>query len=202
VPVVLPAVVIAATGAAAWVVRRLRTRGRPGAGAAVAVAAAAALLVPPVIGSLPVAAVRTEVGQSGAAAQVCAALHPGDAVVAVEDVNGGLRARNEWVQVVRGVCGLPAAALESPSGSGTDRPAALARRAALVTGAGGRLVLLSAGESDASASGSLTALGLEPRRAAVLRTREDQHLLARRPDGVSSLMIDVWLAVWRPPPAG
>jgi hypothetical protein len=116
-------------------------------------------------------------------------------VVAVEDAVGGIRAQNEWVQVVRGVCGYPTGALVTTP---VARYPALARLGDLVSGAGGRLVLLSAGENDGSASGSLTALGLIPRRATLLHTSEDQHLLARRPFDVDSLVVDVWLAVWDP----
>jgi hypothetical protein len=203
VPVVLPATVTVATAAAAWVVRRVtraisdRATGIVGqvASAAVAGLVVLALAAPPALATWPLADRRTEVGQPRAAADVCAALRPGDAVVAVEDAGGGIRAQNEWVQVVRGVCGHPSAALVTPSAA---RPAALARLGALVSGAGGRLVLLSAGEDDRSAAGSLRDLGLNPRRATLRRTTEDQHLLTRRPDDVDALVVDVWLAVWEP----
>lgn len=203
VPVALPFTVIAATVAAAWAVRAGRRRFRrfsaaPAWGAAVAVAVAV-LVVPAAMATWPLVNRRTEVGQPRAAATVCAALRPGDAVVAVSDSSGGIRAQNEWVQVVRGVCGHPSAALVAPA---VDRPAGLARLARLVEGAGGRLVLLSAGEDDGTAARSLTELGLEPRRAARLRTTEDQRLLTRRPDALDSMMIDVWLATWRDPAGG
>jgi hypothetical protein len=193
VPVVLPATVIAVTAAAAWAARRAgRAFGRVGT-AVTAGAVVLALIGPPAVATWPLANRRTEVGQPTAAAAVCRALRPGDVVVAIEDAEGRIRAQNEWVQVVRGVCGHPSAALVSSS---ADRPAALARLGALVAGAGGRLVLLAAGEDDESASGSLTALGLSPRRAVLRRTWEDQHLLAHRPDDVARLVVDVWLAVW------
>jgi hypothetical protein len=219
VPVVLPATVLAATAGAAWAVRRTARKGTaPAAGgatrqtarrspthrvpattAAVAVAAVLALLGPAAWATAPLADRRTEVGQPAAVDDVCRALRPGDVVVGIEDASGGLRAPNEWVQVVRGVCGRPSASLVLPS---AERRAALSRLGALVSGAGGRLVLLAAGEDDAAASGSLTALGLRARRATLLRTREDQHLLTRRPETVTVLVIDVWLAVWDPPEGG
>jgi hypothetical protein len=172
--------------------RARRAFGRAGT-AVTAGAVVLVLLGPAAVATWPLANRRTEVGQPAAAAAVCRALRPGDVVVAIEDAAGGTRAQNEWVQVVRGVCGRPSAALVSPS---ADRPAALARLGASVSGAGGRLVLLAAGEDDESASGSLAALGLTPRRAVLRRTWEDQHLLARRPDRVNRLVVDVWLAVW------
>jgi hypothetical protein len=204
VPVALPAMVLAATAATAWVVERIMGAGRGSPGRwrwlrplapAVGAVLLGALLWPAAQATLPLAGQRTERGEPGAVADVCAALRPGDVVVAVEDAAGGIRAQNEWVQVVRGVCGHPSAALVTSPG---DRPPALARLGALVSSAGGRLVLLTASENDEGASGPLVELGLAPRRATFLRTLEDQHLLARRPFDVDALVIDVWVAVWEP----
>jgi hypothetical protein len=199
VPMVLPATVIAASAAAAAAVRFARRRLPAGLFAGIGVVAVLVIVVPPALATAPLAARRTEVGEPSAVAAVCAALRPGDAVLSVADERGGVRAQNEWVQVVRGVCGYPSAAL---LGDAADRLAAVRRLADLVTGRGGRLVLLAAGEDDASASAALAGLGLRPRRAVLLHTREDQHLLLRRPDGLQSLVIDVWLAVWTPAVAG
>ena len=189
---------IAATAGAAWAVRRAsRSAARTGRAvtSVTATLAVLALVGPAAVATWPLAGSRTEVGQPSTAAAVCRALRPDDVVVAVEDAAGGARAQNEWVQVVRGVCGHPSAALKSPSAA---RPAAVDRLGKLVAGAGGRLVLLAAGEDDVSTSGALSALGLSPQRAVVRRTSEDQHLLARRPADVDRLVVDVWLAVWEP----
>jgi hypothetical protein len=103
------------------------------------------------------------------------------------------------VQVVRGVCDRPAAALNIGAPQNAD---ALRRLGGLVTGSGHRLVVLAAGEDDGTAQRALTDLGLQPRRAVLLRTAEDQRWLVRRPDGTVALLVDVWTAVWSPPAAG
>jgi hypothetical protein len=202
VPVVLPAVVLAAAAAIAAVVRLVRRRapvdraGPTAAGlgsAAVIVVAWVAVLLPAAAATEPLARLRTELGEPAAVGQVCAAFRPDDVVIAVGDAGGGVRAQNEWVQVVRGVCGHPAAALR---GSTAQQAAALPRLAGLVAGAGRRLVVLAAGEDDAAVSGALRGFGLHPVRAVLRRTYEDQHLLVRRPFGLTRLTIDVWLAPW------
>ena len=201
VPVVLPVVLVGATVAAAASTRWLRRRWAAGAlppalhralSVLVVLVAAGALLGPPYLGTRALATVRTELGEPAAVDTVCSRLRPGDVVVGVGDATGGVRAQNEWVQVVRGVCGHPSGALR-----GADVRPSIERLAALVAGAGGRLVLLSAGEDDGSARQALAALGQEPERAVVLHTTEDQHLLTRRPFARDGLVVDVWLAVWR-----
>ena len=200
VPVVLPVVMIGAVTAAAGIVRWARRRAGAAAAVGVPVAVAtgvvavagAAVLVPPYLGTRALATVRTEVGEPRAVQAVCDRLHPGDVVVGVTDAQGGVRAQNEWVQVVRGVCGHPSAALRGP-----DAGTSLRRLGALVAGAGGRLVLLSAGEDDGSARQALAGFGLAPERAVLQHTTQDQHLLARRPFARDGLVVDVWLAVWR-----
>jgi hypothetical protein len=191
--VVLPAVVIAATAAAAEGVRYTRRRMPIGVLIAAGVAAEVALLAPAIVATLPLAGARTEVGQPSAVATVCAALRPGDAVVAVSDAAGRKRAQNEWVQVIRGVCGRPGAAVLGPAG---QQRAAVARVGPLVSAAGGRLVLLAAGDGDGQAPAALRSLGASPVRVVSLHTTEDQHLLIRRPWTTSGLLIEVWLAVW------
>ncbi|HEY6797368.1 MAG TPA: hypothetical protein VI248_22050 [Kineosporiaceae bacterium] len=200
VPVVLPAVVVAATAAAARGVRYARRRMPVGVLVAAVLAAVLAIVVPAAVATRPVASSRTEVGEPKSVAAVCAQLRPGDVVVGVTDASGGIRAQNEWVQVIRGVCGRPSAALLA--GTVSEQRAALGHLAALIGGAGGRLVLLSAAEDDGSAPRALAALGQQPRRAVLRHTTEDQHVLVRRPSTVSGLVIDVWLATWRSPAGG
>jgi hypothetical protein len=200
VPVVLPLVAIAATGAAAWCARRARRRLPATLLVAVIVVALAVLLVPPAVATAPVAGRRTEVGEPGAVAAVCSALRPGDVVLAVDGAPDGRdgRSANEWPQLVRGVCGHPAGALLTPA---VDLPAAVARLGRLVSAAGGRLVLLAAG--DAPPPDVLLAGLAGPARHVVhLETFEDRRLLTQRPAGVDRLVIDVWLADSRPPADG
>jgi hypothetical protein len=196
---VLPSVALLATATAAWSVRFARRRLPAGLLAAAAVIAVPALLVPSALATAPLATARTEVGQPGAVARVCAALGPNDVVLAVHDAQQGDRAQNEWVQVIRGVCGRPAAVL---LGDQPQRAASVRRLGDLVQQAGRRLVLLSAAENDEDAAGSLFALGLRPHRATLLRTREDPLLLVTRPSQLRGLTLDVWLAVWTGGPSG
>ncbi len=199
--VVVPVVVLAATAAAATAFRWARRRTPATLLAGVTVVAVAGLLVPPALATWPLAQVRTERGEPGAVAAVCAALRPGDVVLAVDP-----RGANEWPQVVRGVCGRPAAALRVPRRP-TPRQLqeavaavdAVRRRvaAARVDARPGRLVLLAAG-GDVPGRETLTGLGVDPAAlatpAARLTTVEDARLLVRRPDGVVALPVEVWLA--------
>jgi hypothetical protein len=91
------------------------------------------------------------------------------------------------------VCGRPAAAL---TGTPQQQRDSARQLATLVQGAGHRLVLLSADENDGQAPAALTAMGTRPIQAAVLTTREDQRALAHRPSRTSTLVLDVWIAVW------
>jgi hypothetical protein len=189
VPVVLPAVVIAATAAAIAAIRWARRSCPATLLAAIGVTAVLAVVGPAAVATWPVAGQRTERGEVAAVRAVCAALRPGDVVIAVDT-----RARNEWPQVVRGVCDHPAARLTVPA---EDVEAALARVAGRVATAGGRPVLLAAGTPGGPGGGTaLAASGLRPRQVAALDTIEDQRLLERRPDGADPLRIEVWLADW------
>ena len=194
--IVLPMLVIAATAAAAAAARAVAGRAvhrqRP-----VTAAAVALLVLPAAWATLPLAASRTEVGQPGAVAGVCAALSPSDAVVAVDGTPDGApgRTANEWPQVVRGVCGVPTVTLRPPA---AQLPAALARLDALTAAAGRRLVVLHA-PPDLTTGGqpaALDRLGLTGRLAARLGTTEDQRVLQRRPDDVNQLGVEVWTAPW------
>jgi hypothetical protein len=193
VPVVLPAVTLAAAAAAARAVAWARARRPGGLPLAVGGAAVLALLVPPAVATASLATSRTEVGEPAAVTQVCSALRSGDVVAMVSDDTGGVRAQNEWVQVVRGVCGRPAAELGGTLQQQRNSAGELSR---LVQGAGHRLVLLSADENDGQAPAALAAMGGHPVRATTLITREDQRTLVRRPSRTSTLVVDVWLAVW------
>jgi hypothetical protein len=170
--------------------------GRAAASLAVALGVAA-LAVPVGIGTWPFLTTRTEAGEPAAVAQVCATLADGDVVVAVEGTDDGhaQRSINEWVQVVRGGCDRPAAALRTPA---VSRAAAVAQLAELAAHAGHRLVLLTAQESDAAAEQVLrdacaaVPTAGAPRRAVRLETIEDAQRLTRPPRANARLVVDVW----------
>ena len=100
------------------------------------------------------------------------------------------RAANEWPQVVRGMCGVPA--LSTTSGLRAD-PERLASTVATVraqlASRGLRLVLLSADSAEA-----LTHLGAAPVPATDVTVREDEHVLEQRPSRTDPLPIRVWTA--------
>jgi len=187
VPVVLPTVVLAATAGVFWMARAAARRwpGRAQAPAVVAAIGSLVLLVPAWIGTAGVATARTELGEPAAGRAVCAALRPGDVVIGVDT-----RARNEWPQWVRGVCGLPAGSFAGPPDL---LPAAVPRVVQRIRAAGGRPVLIAANSAS-----SLSDLGLRPVRVVALRTHEDQRRLTRAPDGVIPLDVDLWMATVPP----
>ncbi|MEZ0494404.1 hypothetical protein AB2L28_19375 [Kineococcus sp. TBRC 1896] len=195
--VVLPAVVVLSVAACRWVVVRYAGERLTWLRAAIAVV----LLVGPAAwGTLPVATQRTEVGEPAAVARACASFAPGDVALAVDP-----RSRNEWPQVLRGTCDVPAASLVVPTGQG--RPgtqeywqalrAAVDREAERVRAAGGTPVLVAAG-GDTDPVEVLLRLGVqEPRVVVSRRTSEDERVLTRRPDGVQR--IDVRLVTGTAP---
>ncbi len=198
VPVVLPLTVLAATAGLAWAVAHRPTR----VPAPALVTLGLALTLGPIVwASGPLVTLRTEGGEVDAVAQVCSTLRPGDVIAAVDATpdGHGQRSANEWVQVIRGICGHPSAALLTPA---AELPAAAALLSGLVEAAGGRLVLLTAQEDGVAAQ---RVLGLatgaaEPRgfgpptRAVRLETIEDRKLLTRRPPNGARLVIEVWTA--------
>jgi hypothetical protein len=181
VPVLLPVVVLAAVAGLARVTALARARWSAGLFAAVPAVGVVALLVPAWLGTAGVATARTEQGQLAAARAVCARLGSGDVVVGLDT-----RARNEWPQLIRGLCGRPAASFAGPP---DQLPAAVPRVLARIRAAGGRPVLIAANSPAA-----LTDLGLTAVPVVALDSAEDQRYLTRRPDGVQRLDVDLWLA--------
>ncbi len=140
-------------------------------------------------GTLPHATERIEQGSSATVAAVCAALRPGDIVVAVDS-----RAVNEWPQVVRGGCGHPALVT---TGALREDPAALRSTLAAVAAdlpAGSRLVALAADGPDSLGAALGSAPGSAARGVGIREVREDQRLLEDIPTTTDPLTIGVWLA--------
>lgn len=187
VPVVLPAVVLLAVAALAFLVRQAAPR-LTGDRRLLPVAATTGsllLVLPVAAATLPVATQRTERGEVGAVRAACDALAPGDTAVLVDS-----RAANEWTQVLRGVCGTPSVVVRPLRAGGVSRPDVGTVRAVAtaVTAAGRRPVLVAAESAQA-----LTTLGVTPTQVVSLSTTEDQRLLTRRPGGSAALRVDLWL---------
>jgi hypothetical protein len=183
--IALPTVVILVVTVAAvctrWSARRMPAPVLVGTSAL----AALALLVPTTLATWPHATERVEHGERAAVEQVCRAFRPGDVALMVDS-----RAANEWPQVLRGQCGVPA--LSTTTALRRDE-AALSAAVDQVNDAvrarGARLVLLSADSDEA-----LSALGAaEVEQVIDTRVREDARLLERRPDHLVELPLQVWL---------
>ena len=132
----------------------------------------------------PHATERVERGELAAVEDVCDATRPGDVALAVDD-----RAANEWPQVMRGMCGIPA--LSTTSGlrrDGAALSAAVEEVSAGVSAHGGRVLLLAAEGPEA-----LDTVGAEDVTAVVDTTvEEDPRLLVERPEGLVDLPVRMW----------
>lgn len=169
IPVVV-VVVLTILGVASWWRRGGRRRVAAGVAAVVTVVWAGAATAPFALGG-------QERGSVRAVKQVCASLGAGDVVVAADD-----RAANEWPQVVRGWCGIPALALEEAVRRDPEqRAGALADLASRVSAGERRLVVLTT----------------EPERGGDLVTesavRQDPSRLTSPPRFTLGLTYAVWL---------
>ena len=118
-----------------------------------------------------------------AVARACAAFEPGDTAVLLDS-----RSANEWTQVLRGPCSVPSVVLRVPRGQAVSA-STLAFVVRSISDAGRRPVLVTAESPE-----PLVALGATPRQVVDLRTVEDQRLLERRPDGLTPLSVELWVA--------
>ncbi len=183
--IALPTVILLVVAAAAVASRWSTSRRLPFTVVSLgSTAVSLAMLVPAGLATWPHATQRVEHGELAAVDRVCAAFRPGDVALMADS-----RAANEWPQVLRGYCGVPA--LSTTSGLRNDDGAfrdAVAHIETAVSRSGKRLVLVAADTPQV-----LTDLGAAPRAAVDVTVLEDERLLERRPDGLVSLPIQVWL---------
>ena len=207
VPTVLPVVVLLAVAAVAVATRAVQRREsatataaatatatpaggrtRPGTrGRLVALVAAVgsvALVVPVGYGSARMLFARTEVGETRAVDEACAAFTPNSVALTVD-----ARTRQEWVPALRQVCGIPTFSIPSYA---TDRDATryeVGKVAAQVRAGGRRPVLV------ATSGSPLPKLTSRPEHQVLLvTTSEHVRLLNRRPDGLTGLHLELWVA--------
>jgi hypothetical protein len=184
-PFVVLLVVAAAAALTRWSTRRLPFPML----LATSAGASLAVVLPTALATWPHATERVERGELAAVEQVCRSFSDGDLALMVDS-----RAANEWPQVLRGQCGVPAL---STTAALRRSPAALESAVGQVSAAaqahGLRLVVLGA-ESDEA----LHAVGAA-RIHQVLDTTvlEDQRLLEARPDGLDELPLRVWVGTAR-----
>ncbi|CNE99895.1 Uncharacterised protein [Mycobacterium tuberculosis] len=179
---VLPGLLLFTVFASAWTVRRVR---RVGYGPKLvnrgAVVGVVLMLVPIALTSGGFLVSRTEQHEVGAVRGMCDALPGAGSVIVVEQSTA-----DRFLQVVRGMCGVPAARL-----SGGATPDDLRRVVAGVRRAGRRPVIMAAKRKQVARYGT-------PEHVLHVRTRQDGRTLSRPPGGTWGLTMDVWIAA---PPA-
>ncbi|MFI0447855.1 hypothetical protein [Actinomadura sp. 6N118] len=175
---VLPGLLLFAVWGLAWSFRRVR---RLGYGRrltnAAAVVGVLVLAVPITISSAGLMFTRTDQDEVGALRGMCQKLGPGRSIVVVERVTA-----DRFLQVIRSMCGLPAA--RTVDGA---RPADIQRVAGKIWAAGRHPVILGAEARQVSPYG-------QPVRIVELRTRQDERTLVESPNGSWSLNVSVWMS--------
>ncbi|NDU75405.1 hypothetical protein GWI34_22670 [Actinomadura sp. DSM 109109] len=175
---VIPGLLLFTVFASAWTVRRVRRLGYgPKVVRAGAVAGVAAVLAPIALTSGGYLVTRTEQGEVAAVDGMCRALPARGSAVVVEQATA-----DRFLQVVRGMCGLPAART-----TGSASPEDVRRVAAGVWRAGRRPVIMAAKPEQVAPYGT-------PRRVLHLVTRQDGRTLTGPPGGTWGLTMDVWTA--------
>jgi hypothetical protein len=192
---VLPGFILLALWASSWLLAWLRDRdaGQVLRGAA-AVVLAAAMVLPAVkttfgiahrsggpqgtrIVAVGVADKVTFKGEVAAVRRMCAAIPAHSSVLFV-----GGKAGEQMTEVVRGMCGDPAASVVQPD------PKRVAELVAAIQRAGRTPVLLASGPLQ------LAPYGGTPRQIVALRSRQDTHTLVTPPLGTIKLTINIWMS--------
>ena len=195
VPVLIPGLIMAAIWVCAWLAARARERGAgPAAVAAVVACLVAALALPAMatlfgIGARPasspvlrparggLAVLRTSAGEMAAVTQLCSAL-PQDSSVLLLDQ----RSAREFTQVIRGMCGLPAAVMAGAPASQVDTVVSE------ITVGGRRAVLLAASQT------ALAGFRPVPREVLALATVQDAHVLTQPPASGWPVRYELWIS--------
>lgn len=175
VPIVIPGLILLA----AYALRELPKRRW------VAAVAVLLVLVPPAVTSIGTAFTPVERGEAVAVEAMCAKIPPQASVLIVERVTG-----DRFTQLVRGMCGRPAAQVERVADSDIAPEPEVRRLIARVRAAGRVPVVLGAEAGQVSPYGPAT-------QVMALVTRQDERSLVDPPNGTWGLGIDVWMAVTR-----
>ena len=192
---VIPGLIICALWAASWLARRARDRGaRPATAAVAGLFCVAAMLVPTVAttfglglshsgktgGLRPVAQglalTRTGAGEINAVADLCAQLPANASVVII-----GRRTGSAFTQLIRGMCGVPAAWIPGQPTSAIDGVISS------ISAAGRRPLLL------APSLGQLAAFGGSPVKVLDLVNEQDPHQLTQLPTTPNRAHYQIWL---------
>jgi hypothetical protein len=193
VPFVLPGLILGAIWASAWLKDLAGRLGRTRAtSAAVASCCVASVVIPTALttfdiglssgshGGLTVhgmAFKRIGAGELTAVRKLCTAIGPYASVVFLDSLTA-----DRFAQVVRGMCGTPAAVL------GQVTPTAVGGVVAGIEGAGRRPVLLAQQEAE------LTPYSGSPSEVVDLRTRQEAHNLTSPPTRTWLIHYTVWMS--------
>ena len=191
VPFVLPGLILGAIWAAAWLRDQASQLGRNRATAAiVASCCVASLLIPTALTTLDLGVTkksgltargmafrRIGAGELTAVGKLCAAIGPNASVVILDSLTA-----DRFAQVIRGICGTPAAVLTNPAKATTS---AVVQG---IEGVGRRPVLL------AQQSTELTAYGAPPREVVNLVTTQEAHNLTAPPTRTWGIHYTVWMS--------
>jgi hypothetical protein len=198
VPGVLPGFIVLALWAASWLAGWLRQRGTGRVLRAGAVTVlGAALVLPAAITTFGIsyqdgpqgvrlvadgfAGKTTYAGEIAAVRGMCAAIGDNASVVSISPGTA-----DQMAQVIRGMCGAPAATL------GHATPRLMREVVRGIRAAGRRPVILAAG------GGRLLPYAPHPRRILLLHTQVDEHALTAPPRHTLNLTYSVWMGL--PPP--
>jgi hypothetical protein len=192
VPFVLPGLILGAIWACAWLKQKAAQLGRGRAtSAAVACCAAAALIIPTALTTLDIgftsgpgshlsahgmAFKRIGAGELTAVNKLCASIGPNASVVILDSLTA-----DRFAQLVRGMCGQPAAVIDQPTKA--DVSAVVSG----IEGAGRRPVLLAEYEPELSGYG-------EPREVVNLLTTQEAHNLTTPPTRTWGIHYTVWMS--------
>lgn len=183
VPIVIPGLILLAVWGLGWVRDKAR---RMGYGTRVqgwlAGVGTVLILVPGVITSIGTAFTPVERGEAAAVRSLCAALPRDGSVLIVERVTG-----DRFTQLVRGMCGVPAAQVRKVEGLNVAPHEDVDRLIARVQDAGRVAVVLGA------ESGQVARYG-QPEHVLHLVTRQDERSLVEPPNATWSLTVNVWMA--------
>ena len=191
VPFVLPGLILGAMWAAAWLKDQAAQLGRTRlTGGIVASCCVASLLIPTALTTLDLGVTkksgltaqgmafrRIGAGELTAVGKLCAAIGPNASVVIFDSLTA-----DRFAQVIRGICGTPAAVLANPTKATTS---AVVQG---IEGVGRRPVLL------AQQSTELTAYGAPPREVVNLLTTQEAHNLTAPPTRTWGIHYTVWMS--------
>ena len=190
VPFVLPGLILAAIWAATWLKDQAAQLGRTRlTEGIVATCCVASLVIPTALTTLDLGVTKQNgltahgmavrkigVGELSAVNGLCAAIGPNASVVILDSLTA-----DRFAQVVRGICGTPAAVLQNPTRATT------AEVVQGIEGVGRRPILLAQQPTE------LTGWGVPPREVVNLLTTQEAHNLTSPPTRTWGIHYTAWL---------